>query len=119
MTKYQFSLKTFFIAIVFLAVLIGSCNAIRFLSLDFGMRVAFEHIEIGTMKKDVVQRLGVPMYIRSEFSHELWNYDDERTRVEQTTATEYYVWRNGVNWYYLGFDPAGKLVLKSQGDSQL
>ena len=45
-------------------------------------------------------------------------FEAEFERAERSTATIYYLFKNGTNWYYsLGFDSEGLLVVKTQGHS--
>ena len=45
-------------------------------------------------------------------------FETEFERAERSTATIYYLFKNGANWYYcLGFDSDGLLVVKTQGNS--
>lgn len=46
------------------------------------------------------------------------SFEAEFARAERSGAVKFYLFRNGINWYYcLGFDPDGRLVVTGQGCS--
>jgi len=45
-------------------------------------------------------------------------FESEFERAENSAAVHFYLYRNGINWYYcLGFDADGRLVVTGQGCS--
>lgn len=45
-------------------------------------------------------------------------FEEQFEAASRSSAVEYLLWINGMNWYYcIGFDAEGKVVVKGEGHS--
>lgn len=83
------------------------------------MHAKYESIRIGTPKADVIAALGQPKRIELSFClPQRHGFEKLFEDAERSASIEYYLWRNGVNWYYcIGFDRNGIVAVKGEGCS--
>ena len=90
-----------------------------FAGFDGRMHRQYEAITMGTSKSSAVHALGEPRSKDERFNlpqrEGIEHYFDA---AERSTAVEYLLWGNGMNWYYcIGFDAGGQVVVKREGSS--
>ena len=76
--------------------------------------------QIGLSLDDAIERLGsVPVRDAEECClPQLNGFEAEFERARNSDAVRFYLFRNGINWYYsLGFDADGRLVVTGEGQS--
>ena len=86
---------------------------------DRGMQRDYEGISIGSSKGSAIEALGEP-YSKSDTFNlpQRKGFEDYFDAAERSTAVEYLLWINGMNWYYcIGFDASGNAVVKGEGHS--
>lgn len=121
MPKTRFSLKTLIVAILVFAIsLVFIPRGYNMLmGFDRSLHNKFKSLEIGTAREDVIATLGEPIATSADCClPQRLGYESEFARATKSSAVKYYLWRNGMNWYYcLGFDESSKLVFVSEGHS--
>ena len=87
---------------------------------DRAAQRAFDSLPMGITLDDAAARLGSDS-IRDAPEcclPQRHAFESEFERAEASTAVHFYLYQNGVNWYYcLGFDADGLLVVTGQGSS--
>lgn len=81
---------------------------------------AFDSLPMGITLPDATSRLGLdPIRDAPECClPQRQAFESEFKRAEESDAVHFYLYRNGINWYYcLGFDEDGRLVVTGQGCS--
>jgi len=78
------------------------------------MQAKYDSIRIGTPKADVIAALGQPKRIEVKFClPQQLGFERLFEDAERSASIEYYLWRNGINWYYcIGFDRSGTVTIK-------
>ena len=87
---------------------------------DRSMQQAFESLPMGISIEDATKRLGsAPIREADECClPQLQGFESEFDRARNSDAVRFYLFRNGINWYYsLGFDADGRLVVTGEGQS--
>ncbi len=86
---------------------------------DRDLHASLRDLNIGTDKSRVFTLLGEPITSDTECClPQSAGFESEFARAKESNAVEYFLWRNGVNWYYcIGFDKNNKLVTKLEGGS--
>lgn len=86
---------------------------------DRGLHRQVQRLEDGTPKTEIIALLGEPIKTNAECCLPQQNgFEDEFASAAKSTAVKYFLWRNGVNWYYcIGFDEDDKLVVVLEGCS--
>lgn len=86
---------------------------------DRGMHARYERISEGRSKESVVDDLGEPRSRSEQFNlPQRRGFERLFEAAEESSAVEYYLWINGMNWYYcIGFDSGGAVVIKGEGHS--
>ena len=79
----------------------------------------YEAISIGSSKGAALQGLGEPLRQERTFClPQRHGFEEQFEAAERSSAVEYALWHNGINWYYcIGFDSHGKVVIKGEGCS--
>lgn len=90
-----------------------------FAKFDLKMDRAYESVRMGTPKAEVLTVLGQAIRVEPTFClPQRHGFEGQFEEADRSTSTEYYLWLNGVNWYYcIGFDRNGKVSMKGQGHS--
>ena len=90
-----------------------------FAGFDNRMQRHYEDISIGSSKITVIKALGEPGSISETFNlPQKQGFEHYFDAAERSTAVEYLLWTNGMNWYYcIGFDASEKAVVKGEGHS--
>lgn len=111
-------------AVVVLASALAVAEFLRgprsmFFGFDRGMQGRYEDFSIGSSRDAAIESLGAPLSKSATFRlpqrKGFERYFDE---AERSNAVDYLLWINGGNWYYcIGFDAAGKAVVKGEGHS--
>jgi hypothetical protein len=92
-------------------------------SLCFGfnrsLHRAYEELPVGLLRAEAIRIFGKPIKSSDSFclpqSH---GFEALFEAAEKSGSKEYLLWINGMNWYYcLGFDAAGRMVIKAEGHS--
>lgn len=86
---------------------------------DRSLQNTYEDLPRGLMRAEAIRLLGKPIKSSDTFclpqSH---GFEDLFEAADKSGSKEYILWLNGMNWYYcLGFDAAGKMVIKAEGHS--
>ena len=83
------------------------------------MHAKYESIRIGTPKADVIAALGQPKRIEwSFYLPQRHGYEKLFEDAERSASIEFYLWKNGINWYYcIGLDRNGTVTIKGEGCS--
>jgi len=108
-----------FAIVVFLVSEVTRGSRSVFANFDSGEQKTYNRIQIGTNKEDVIQLLGDPLSKSEIFSlPQRQGFEHFFEAAEQSSAVEYLLWINGMNWYYcIGFDDNGAVVVKGEGHS--
>jgi hypothetical protein len=82
-------------------------------------QIRFNSLEIRDTEESVMEKLGMPIQRGTRFLlPQEKGFEKEFERAKNSKARFYYLWLNGINWYYcVGFDEAGRLAVKSEGHS--
>src|SRR5262245_33326564 len=90
-----------------------------FAGFDRRMQRHYEAISIGSSKRTAIEALGEPRSKSKGFNlPQRQGFEHYFDAAERSTAVEYLLWSNGMNWYYcIGFDASGKAVVKGEGNS--
>ena len=98
-------------------VLLGPRNPL--MGFSFAMQRQFASVQTGDTELQVVQKLGVPSKKGATFLlPQRHGFESAFQKAEESNARMYYLWINGVNWFYcIGFDGAGKVAVKGEGHS--
>lgn len=108
------------------AVILGSCVFVypyahdALMQFDGAAQRAFDTLPAGITLDDASARLGSdPIRDAPECClPQRHAFESEFERAENSDAVRFYLYRNGINWYYcLGFDSDGRLVVTGQGCS--
>jgi hypothetical protein len=86
---------------------------------DRGLHSQFQNLENGVSKSEILSLLGEPIKSDDDCClPQQIGFEDEFARANKSKAVEYFLWRNGINWYYcIGFDENDELVVKLEGCS--
>jgi len=87
---------------------------------DRSAQRAFESLPMGITIDEASEHLGAkPIRDASQCClPQRRAFEGEFERAEKSDAVHFYLFQNGVNWYYcLGFDADGRLVVTGQGAS--
>ena len=85
---------------------------------DRGAQCTFDTLPMGITLDDATARLGSdPIRDAPDCClPQRHAFESEFERAENSDAVHFYLYRNGINWYYcLGFDADGRLVVTGQG----
>lgn len=108
------------------AVILGSCVLAYpyardgLMHFDRATQRAFDILPMGITLEDASARLGTdPIRDAPECClPQRHAFEIEFERAENSDAVHFYLYQNGINWYYcLGFDADGRLVVTGQGCS--
>ena len=90
-----------------------------FARFDHGMQTKYDAIRIGSQKTDVLAALGQPLRNEPRFClPQQHGFETLFEEAERSASTEYYLWINGINWYYcVGFERNGAVSMKGEGHS--
>lgn len=109
------------LAVVILAiVVIAPFASDAMMGFDRSVQHAFDRLVFGVSLDEAAAQLkSYPIRNSAECClPQRHGFEAEFDRAERSTATIYYLFKNGTNWYYcLGFDSEGLLVVKTQGHS--
>ena len=102
---------------ILLVTLIMGCEWM--LGFDRRMHARVRRLEMGTELAEVKALLGEPVRESDACClPQRHGFEQEFQQAEESTAVRYFLWRNGINWYYcMGFDPDDKLVVNVEGHS--
>jgi len=116
--------KRIVITAAVLVVALGVYEVLRgprsmFAGFDRGMQRQYEDISIGSARRTSIEALGTPRSKSDTFNlPQRHGFEQFFEAAERSTAVEYLLWTNGINWYYsIGFDASGKAVVKGEGHS--
>ena len=108
-------------ATTFLVFLVGALFTLGPWGLGFSWRtqILYNRIPLGMNQQEVIRLLGQPRKVDKQFClPQRKGFEKYFKEAERSGATEFYLWINGVNWYYcIGFDSAGKVAVKGEGCS--
>ena len=90
-----------------------------FFGFDREMQHRFEGISIAANRQTTLEALGEPRVKSESFNlPQQHGFEHLFDAAERSDAVEYYQWINGMNWYYcIGFNDAGEVVVKGEGNS--
>jgi len=90
-----------------------------FAGYDIGMQRHYVGISIGSSKRTSIEALGEPHSKSDTFNlPQRKGFEHYFDAAERSTAVEYLLWVNGMNWFYcIGFDASGSAVVKGEGHS--
>ena len=90
-----------------------------FAGYDIGMQRHYVGISIGSSKRTSIEALGEPHSKSDTFNlPQRKGFQHYFDAAERSTAVEYLLWVNGMNWFYcIGFDASGSAVVKGEGHS--
>ncbi len=117
----RFGIKSLLVAIILvaipLALLPRGCDML--MGFDRSVHTQVHDLKAGAKKSSIVTLLGEPLKTDSVCClPQRRGFEDEFSRAEKSNAVEFYLWRNGMNWYYcIGFDENDELVVKIEGCS--
>lgn len=121
---YKFSfvalVAALLIGLVFLAhYLFAGGPRSRLAGFDRDMQHQYEQLKPGESRDNVIAVFGSPLRSKATFclpsGHR--GYEDSQARAMSSNAVTYDLWINGINWYYcVGFDEAGLLAFKAEGN---
>lgn len=79
----------------------------------------YQTIRIGAPKAEVLAVLGQPIRTEPVFClPQRHGFEKLFAAADRSASTEYYLWINGMNWYYcIGFDRNGAVSMKGEGHS--
>ena len=112
--------------LIALAVVLGACVFAypsardALMHFDRAGQLAFDTLPMGITLDDASAHLGSdPIRDAVECClPQRQAFESEFERAENSDAVRFYLYRNGINWYYcLGFDADGRLVVTGQGCS--
>ncbi len=91
----------------------------RFAGFDRGMQKAYATIRIGDDKSNLLAAFGQPHRVAPTFClPQPQGFEQLYEEARRSASVEYYLWINGMNWYYcIGFDSNGKVAMKGEGNS--
>jgi|GEM_PF-1792478 len=87
---------------------------------DRSTQLAFDTLPMGIKLDEAKKRLGSDSIREADLCclPQRLGFEPEFERAVKSPASRFYLFRNGVNWYYcLGFDADGHLVVTGQGCS--
>ena len=117
----QFGMKTMlavlFVIALLLAVLPRGCDLVT--HFDRGLHRRVQWLEVGTPRSEIFALLGEPLKTDVECClPQKSGFENEFARAAKSRAGTYFLWSNGVNWYYcIGFDEDDKMVVLLEGSS--
>ena len=111
---------TSLVVIILASVVIAPIAFDALMGFDRSVQLAFDRLVFGVSLDEARTQLkSDPIRNSAECClPQRHGFEAEFERAERSTATVYYLFKNGTNWYYcLGFDSEGLLVVKTQGHS--
>jgi hypothetical protein len=112
------------VSLAVVVAILGVSEAVRgprsmFAGFDRKMQRHYEAIAMGSSERSAIEALGEPQSKGVTFAlPQRQGFEHYFDAAQRSTAVEYLLWINGMNWYYcIGFDGSGKAVVKGEGHS--
>ena len=120
-TDLKFGIKTLLVVLALIAIPLAFLprGYDRLMRFDRNLHNRVGILETGTPKSEVLRLLDPPLQSDSKCClPQVRGFEDEFARANDSGAVRFFLWRNGLNWYYcIGFDENDLLTIVVEGHS--